>query len=337
MAYADDYATMVKASLDAADEVSDESVKLILGGPMSDDTHYQEGGWVYNAWMEVQQRGFHTRLDGVAFHSYGWTFFTPLIAKEVRSLIPGSPLWITESGLAIDFCQEGHFCATTEQQVADYFIQQYAYARVSDAEVIFHHRLQDDNADDGDFGIYADTGSSRVTLAAAQVASQYLQGAQFVATDSDMPQDDRESFKNYRLEYDHIKLVFEQPNNRVTVLWAHDTIAAYPVKIDAWGASAWLVDSQGAILQEWCNETNYIIDDLPGAPAIESLQLKESGYEVPVIGGPVRILIESNEPCTSDSSPIGSASLICENGQVVGTQLTGYDEFSGLASLTQVC
>jgi len=57
---------------------------------------------------------------------------------------------------------------------------------------------------------------------------------------------------------------------------------------------------------------------------------------MPAIGGPVYILVETNESCTA-SPPTGSASLVCENGRVVGTDLLGYDESAGLATLTAAC
>jgi len=48
------------------------------------------------------------------------------------------------------------------------------------------------------------------------------------------------------------------------------------------------------------------------------------------------ILVETNESCKT-SSPTGSASLVCDNGRVVGTALRGYDESAGLGTLAAAC
>lgn len=52
------------------------------------------------------------------------------------------------------------------------------------------------------------------------------------------------------------------------------------------------------------------------------------------VGGETVVVVETSD---TGRAPTGSASLVCDNGHVVGTGLLGYDEFSGLDTLTAAC
>ena len=51
------------------------------------DSEPEENGWVGNAWSLLDQIELAGSLDGIAIHSYGWSFFTPLIATDRKSVV----------------------------------------------------------------------------------------------------------------------------------------------------------------------------------------------------------------------------------------------------------
>jgi len=128
-------------------------------------------------------------------------------------------------------------------------------------------------------------------------------------------------------------------------LWAHgiNSVPAGQIKIQPWGSSAWIINSQGETEYYSCGLTAkdlISVPELEGAP--DTLLPPDDPNKpsvvagMPAIGGPVHILIETHESCKT-SAPTGSAALVCENGRVVGTALLGRDETSGLATLTAAC
>ncbi|HQH40093.1 MAG TPA: hypothetical protein PLH19_16385, partial [Anaerolineae bacterium] len=91
--YVDDYGRMVISTIIAAQRAN-SNAQLILGAPTSSDEIFvpgspatgEAGRWMGNAWRYVADRGFDTGLNGIGIHSYGWSFFTPLIAARATEL-----------------------------------------------------------------------------------------------------------------------------------------------------------------------------------------------------------------------------------------------------------
>jgi len=50
----DDYVQLVRVTGEASQKVSDE-IALILGAPSSNESLYEVGGWVYEAWQTVDR------------------------------------------------------------------------------------------------------------------------------------------------------------------------------------------------------------------------------------------------------------------------------------------
>ncbi len=331
--WANDYARLVEVTLMAA-QAANPQARIVLAASVSDLNQYQRETWLDWAYRYIGASGLNKDVD-IAIHSYAIPAWTREMKDQIQMLWPllaTRPIWITESGIAL--CSDaitGHLCANTEEEQAAYVIQQFAYALTIGAERVFHHRLADDC--EADFGLYANdqasgsgdqrvcsptgTHTPRAALTTLQVISNYLQGGQFIEGESLLPS----------IATDHARLVFNQPDQKVTVLWATKN---HPVSVNlsiSPSRCTYLIDQAG----NWQRITgpSYQLT-LPGATTTEVWK------GLPIIGGYTYLLIETNKSC-GGIPPTGSASVICENGWAVGTALQGYDPDSGLASLTVSC
>ena len=347
--FENDYVQMVKVAGEAAEQAGADV--LVLGAPSSNENLYESDGWINTVWGDlIESSDVVGRLDAIAIHAYDWPFKTWSIAEQARSLITDKPIWVTESGLAL--CEVpacGGFCTHSLEQQAAYVLQQSAYARVAGIQVNYHFRMYDDPRQ---FGLYPASGElARPAATAARLATQYLSTATLNITDSVMPEAGTlDAFGTFVSTQNHTRLVFDSADGtqRITVLWNNTELPLTNISVPRWpsAVSAELRDQTDKAIQSWTTAPEtYTIDLLEAATPLSwainehSIQddrdpAKLNGYSGPAVGGTTYLLIESRDTA---SAPTGSAFLVCDNGRVVGTALRGYDETSGLATLTAAC
>jgi hypothetical protein len=321
--WADDYAQLVTVTLAAA-QAADSQANIVLAASVSNLNQYQGSNtWLDRAYREIVQQGLYDDVGALALHSYQIPVWTREMYGEIQTKYPklaALPVWITESGVALcEHAIPGHPCVSDQEEQAAYVVQQYAYALTIEAERVFHHRLVDDG--EAAFGLYDPNLAPRAIRQSADVIADYLQGGKFDDTeegDNVFPSDGK----------GYAKLVFDQPDQKVTVLWATtDQDVDVEIPISETRRTYW-VDQAG----DWDDITgqSFFRQTLPGATATNEL------YEGrPMVGGYTYLLIETDEPVATP--PEGEAAVICRNGRAVGTDLQGYDADSGLASLSYAC
>jgi hypothetical protein len=256
------------------------------------------------------------------------------------NLWTGKPMWFTEAGLQHEtayFSFNGAECGTpwpcgTEEHQASYVIQHslltWRTLLETDVEgVVFHHSFIDGPHGDDPaeiWGLFDRWGNELPAKRAAEFIFGLLQGAEFWSS--------RSGSDTSGNPYEWI--VFKAGDSRiVNVLWA---LGEQPTTVQ-------FESHTGKSVQEYDQEGNPI--RRPGSAF--TLQLSPSDHDAvgsdevpyepfpgePMLGGPPVILIESVEA----QAPEGEASVVCENGEAVGTDLQGYDADSGLASLSYAC
>ena len=131
----------------------------------------------------------------------------------------------------------------------------------------------------------------------------------------------------------YARLVFNQPNQKVTVLWATRKDDVTVNLAIAPATCTYLVDQAG----------NWRKIEGPSYPLrLPKATIDSTWNDLPIIGGYTYLLIETNEPCPppgdgTAGTPEGSLSPVCEGGRLVGLSLMGRDESSGLATLSVSC
>jgi len=234
-------------------------------------------------------------------------------------------------------------------QQASYVIQQYIMAKQAFAEanpaapngVVIHHRIRD-HFSDGTFGLLTEDANFRLpSYYAAWLITQILGDATYgfnSITDLSGP------------GYKHLVLTSRE-ERPIHILW---TTKPQDVAI-----SLSLLKFQNAQLYYQSQAQNYYAGEaepqlvksggqliLPGTTSesggdgndpykgADGNKNWDSNY---YIGGEVYILVETNEPCATASTPTGGAAVVCANGRAVGADLWAYDADSGLQSLTVAC
>ena len=332
--WADDYARLVTVTLTAAQKAY-RGAKVLLAASASSGDFYASGSFFDNALRYIENNDLEDDIEAFAIHSYEYPAITQRWYQWIQQEHPqvaDRPVWITETGVALCADRPGtNPCVNTEEEQAAYIIQQFAYALTIDVKRVFHHRLADDC--EADFGLYAndvayDSGGTRVceptgdytpraAFTATKVIASYLQGGKFNEKESTFPS----------IETDYAKLVFKQPDQKVTVLWATKPQAvSVAIPISETKRVYWVDQANN-----WREITGQSVfsETLPAATATN-----EFYNDLPMVGGYTYLLIETS---ATTSAPTGAASLVCANGRVVGTALLGYDESAGLATLIAAC
>ena len=289
--WADDYARLVEVSLAAA-RAANPHARIVLAASRSDMEEYQAGTWLDRALSAVEERQLQHDLAAIAVHSYQYPVWTRDMVQWMRQAHPALaalPVWVTESGVPLcSHYAQGHACVERQEEQAAYVIQQYAYALTVGAERVFVHRLADDC--EADFGLYDNDGGAdpagcepgdyapRAALSAAQVIAGYLQGGQFVADESLLPP-----------AAEHARLVFVQPDQKVTALWATDQAVGVEIPLSETTCAYW-IDQAG----NWAALAGQSVfrKTLPAATARGWLW-----RGLPMVGGYVFLLIETDLPC----------------------------------------
>lgn len=289
--WADDYARLVEVTLAAA-RMASPHAKIVLAASRSDMDEYQVGTWFDRALTAIEERQLQRDIAAIALHSYQYPVWTREMYQWIQEAHPdlaALPVWVTESGVPLcTHYAEGHACVNRQDEQAAYVIQQYAYALTIGAERVFHHRLADDC--EADFGLYDNDGQSdradctpgeyapRAALTATRVIAGYLQGGQFVEDESLLPP-----------VADYARLVFAQPRQKVSVLWATDQSVEVEIPISETACAYW-IDQAG----NWAMLAGQSVfrKTLPAATA-----RGWSWRGLPMVGGYTYLLLETNEPC----------------------------------------
>jgi hypothetical protein len=295
-------------------------------------------------------------IDAIGIHAYNRPVWTWWIVSGIGQYLEGlnwkdnqPEYWITESGVQHNdngACISDRGLCVSDFQQASYVIQQYIMAKQAFAEanpaapngVVIHHRIRD-HFSDGAFGLLTEDANFRFpSYYAAWLVTQILGDATYGfngITDRSGP------------GYKHLILTSRE-EKPIHILW---TTKPQDVAI-----SLSLLTFQNAKLYYQSQAQDYYAGEVEPQLVKSGSQLtlpgttSESGgggvdpYKGSdgnnnwdsnyYIGGEVFILVETSD---TGQGPTGSASLICDNGRVVGTALRGHDESAGLDTLTAAC
>jgi len=222
-----------------------------------------------------------------------------------------------------------------------------------DQAMIFHHRFAetiwpDDTPEESWFEhekywnlVSLDRNAVNYSYKAMSFVSALFSGASYLGEES----------TEYSLDgnglppaYRHL-LLLDRQGNTVHVLWASSASSQTVTFEPKQGCQGTLYfqfqgtgqDTWGFRRQEhFMAGSGGFVLELPGSSSPDRGGSNSAFEGWTMVGGPVYILVETNESCTT-SAPTGSADLVCTNGRVVGTALLGYDESAGLDTLTAAC
>jgi len=351
-----------------------EDSTIILGSPMAqvglslanEEHGYQEHeeqaahGWeTYQGILDAikEDPDLQKCVDAIGIHAYlrvPWSYW---IATGIDAYARSEPfkwsdpnVWITEAGLAAghegvpcESAEQGSDCESEEVQ-AEYVLQQYAMAKQAfgetdqsqDVGTILHHCLRDGCG--GTYGLvsYPDN-RPWPSFYAAWLTTSLLGDTEFFDDRSD------EGYKHLVFdgrEGEKIHVLWSITPQDVTVSFKPDTYrsARFYYRSDARShfeerrkPDPQSVDPDS----EEFRVTLFGTESRNGGAGDDPYQEDTGNEGWPsnyFVGGETVIVVES--PATP---PQGEASVICENGQAVGTDLWGYDADSGLASLSYAC
>jgi len=367
---AENYVDILRTTCEVLYDHGQGNKPIVLGSPELFASLFLPQGDYYEHWKEVirniagdrEKRNYgylSDCLDVVGSHVYGRPSFSyDAIVKAKNNIKWGAGVWITEHGVMWrdeDDPEDDNPFANKYRQ-ASYIIQQYVLALVGfetanidelnpQQAMIFYHRFADantNNENDRYWGIVDWERDVRYPSYDAMSLVTSLLGN--VAAPIDMITDPSQNIEHF---------LFDKDGQYIHVLWASKQESISGFHITAQGTNpgncatvhyqpgnGGTEDSNDGRFRKFqikVNSFNEFVIDLPGSTE-ERFGDGSDGHpsDEPMIGGPVYILVETNESCKT-SSPTGSASLVCDNGRVVGTALRGYDETSGLATLTAAC
>lgn len=213
----------------------------------------------------------HGYFNAAAWHAYGpaRSLFTDILkfkALLVRGGFPNTPIWVTEDGFPANN-------PNGEPRQAAYVEQTIAYAFAAGAAKLLVYRASD-SAEPKTWGLLSASGSPRMGYVAFQVAAHYLSGLQAL-TYEPLPNVER--------------LVFYEPDVRVTMLWNHG-LADQMVSVLAGRQTATLVDWMGHATPVTAVDGQFQVV-VPAA--VYNAGVDPAGS---VVGGPPVLLIEDNTP-----------------------------------------
>ncbi|MGB9777053.1 MAG: hypothetical protein ACPL7C_11025, partial [Anaerolineae bacterium] len=294
---------------------------IVLGSPLTEDA------WALAKGSDGSDRSWYNKvlqelrwalLSALGLHSYGEPRLSYELITRLQHKTP-FPFWLTETGLHVgqtDWngnCPSELPCGSEEEQAA-YVVQQYAWALRAFQETgrpgkVFHFAFKDL---DLPWGLLQGS-EPRASYYAFQFIVRLLNHA---------------AFDSFEKRERYVRMTFVKSGGRISLLWAtkkatEPVLAAVPASTP--GAKAILYSQTGAMIRSvTAAEGNFVIYlPPPTHPKGTGIDLKDTTSGDPndcMIGGPVFILVET----TASAPPTGSASVICQNGRAVGTDLWAY-------------